>query len=75
MANLKVSIPQDLYEKLQKQAREEQRSTSQQVVHLLREALAQPEPRSILELRGLGREMWAEIDPVEHVDRERRSWD
>jgi hypothetical protein len=34
-----------------------------------------PEPVSILELQGLGKELWTGVDAAEHVDRERRSWD
>lgn len=32
-------------------------------------------PRSILELRGLGKETWEGIDPDEYVAQERDSWD
>lgn len=32
-------------------------------------------PRSILELRGLGKEVWEGIDPDEYVAQERDSWD
>ena len=31
--------------------------------------------RSILELRGLGKEIWEGIDPVEYVKQERDSWE
>jgi len=31
--------------------------------------------RSILELEGLGKEIWEGIDAQEYVDRERSSWD
>ncbi|MBN1659781.1 MAG: hypothetical protein JXA93_15355 [Anaerolineae bacterium] len=30
--------------------------------------------RSILELQGLGKGVWRDIDPEEYVDRERDSW-
>lgn len=30
--------------------------------------------RSVLELRGLGKELWAGMDAQEYVDRERSSW-
>ena len=34
-----------------------------------------PEPRtSILELQGLGKDIWRGIDAQEYVDRERASW-
>jgi len=31
--------------------------------------------RSLLELRGLGKEIWEGIDPVEYVKQERDSWE
>jgi hypothetical protein len=30
--------------------------------------------RSILELRGKGKEIWAGVDPDQYVDQERSSW-
>jgi hypothetical protein len=39
------------------------------------ESLSQSSPaRSILELRGLGAEVWGQIDAQEYVRRERDSW-
>lgn len=32
-------------------------------------------PRSIMELQGLGKEIWEGIDPDEYVAQERDSWD
>lgn len=32
-------------------------------------------PRSILELEGLGKEVWEGIDPDKYVEEERNSWD
>ena len=39
---------------------------------------SQPAPEtgtSILELQGLGKEVWQDMDAQEYVDRERASWD
>jgi hypothetical protein len=38
---------------------------------------AEPEgrPRSLLELEGLGAELWSGIDAQEYVDQLRREWD
>jgi hypothetical protein len=33
-----------------------------------------PDSRSILELEGLGQEIWAGIDPDEYIRQERESW-
>ena len=32
-------------------------------------------PLSILQLRGLGKDLWVELDAQEYLDRERSSWD
>lgn len=34
-----------------------------------------PRSRSLLELRGLGREIWAGVDPVHYVRELREEWD
>jgi len=45
------------------------------VLHLLQKALDEEGPRSIVELRGLGNDVWKKINPAEHIRRERDSWD
>ena len=42
---------------------------------LLSEALEEPKALSILELKGLGKDLWKGIDAAGHVRRERASWD
>lgn len=56
-------------------ARITDRSIAQEVTHILTEVLEKPEPVSLLELQGLGKEIWAETEAAEHVATERRSWD
>ena len=34
-----------------------------------------PTHRSLLELRGLGKDVWVRIDPDEYIRKERASWD
>lgn len=76
MATLNIkNVPEKLYSRLKARARRERRSLSQEVLHILDEATTQSEPLSILELRGMGKEIWKGIDPAAHVDKERRSWD
>lgn len=76
MATLNIKrFPDDLYEKLRVRAEQMHRSVAQEVVHLLSQVVEEPEPLSILELRGLGKELWTGIDAADHVERERRSWD
>jgi hypothetical protein len=41
---------------------------------LSRHVEGQARRRSILELRGKGKEIWAGVDPDQYVDQERSSW-
>ena len=76
MATLNVkNLPDALYRKLKARARREHRSVAQEVTHLLAATLETPAPLSILELRGLGKELWRGIDTAAHVEGERASWD
>jgi plasmid stability protein len=75
MATLNVkNVPDTLYKALKARAESRHRSVAQEVTHILSEVLAQ-QPLSILELEGLGRELWAGVDAARHVDEERASWD
>lgn len=76
MATLNIkNFPGALYRRLKERARRERRSVAQEVTHLLEQALEEPERLSILELEGLGEELWREQDAASHVARERDSWD
>ena len=76
MATLNIkNVPEKLYSRLKARARRERRSISQEVLRILEEATGPLETVSILELRGLGKNLWKDIDPAHHVDEERRSWD
>ena len=76
MATLNVkNLPDRLYKKLQARAKQQRRSVAQEVTHLLDAALTAPGPLSILDLRGLGKEIWRDVDAVAHVKRERATWD
>ena len=76
MATLNIkNLPDTLYKKLQKRARERRRSVSQEVTWILEEAVGRQEALSIVELRGLGKEAWALVDAAAHVDDERQARD
>ena len=75
MATLNVkNLPDTLYRRLKQRARRERRSVAQEVARILENALAAPEPTSILDIQGLGKDVWHRIDAVKHVRAERRSW-
>lgn len=76
MATLNVkNFPDDLYEELKERARKQRRSVAQEVTRVLELALEEPQTLSVLELDGLGREIWKGIDAADHVATERASWD
>lgn len=76
MATLNIkNLPDRLYKKLQARAKQEHRSVAQEVIHLLSGAVEEPQPLSILALRGLGKGVWEGVDPARHVEGERDAWD
>ena len=75
MAVLNVkNIPDSLYRKLKMRAKRQHRSIAQEVTHLLSEALESQKGLSIMELEGLGKDLWKDVDAAEHIKRERDSW-
>ena len=75
MATLNVkNLPDALYRKLKARAKRERRSVAQEIAVLLEQALEPAAPLSILELRGLGKELWRDVDGAAHVERERAAW-
>ena len=68
-------FPGSLYRKLQARAKRQHRSIAQEVTHILSDALETPKPLSILDLQGLGKEHWKEIDASAHIEQERALWD
>lgn len=76
MATLNIkNLPDRLYRKLQARAKREHRSITQEVIHILSLATENSKPLSILELQGLGKEIWRNVDASRHVEEERRGWD
>ena len=76
MATLNVkNLPDSLYNKLRARAKRDRRSLAQEVIQILTQATEEPTPLSILDLRGLGKELWRGLDPDAFVEQERRSWD
>ncbi len=76
MAVLNVkSVPDKLYRKLQARAKRERRSVAQEVVQILDQALTEPPRLSIMNLQGLGKDIWRNNDSDRYIKAERRSWD
>ena len=76
MATLNIkNLPDELYARLKARATEHRRSISQEVVYILERTVAQEPERSILDLQGLGRDVWRDTGAEDYVRRERDSWD
>jgi plasmid stability protein len=76
MATLNIkNLPDPLYASLKARAEAQHRSVAQGVTHILSEVLGEDQPLSILELQGLGKELWSGIDAARHMADERDSWD
>lgn len=76
MATLNIkNMPDQLYRKIQSRANKKHRSVAQEVVHILTQATEGTEALSILDLQGLGKELWHRVDAARHVKKERREWD
>ena len=75
MAILNIkNFPDALYRKLAARAKRQHRSITQEVIHLLSDAIEIPKPLSVLDLKGLGKEHWRGNDPAKHIER-RNTWD
>jgi plasmid stability protein len=76
MATLNIKkMPDRLYRKIQARANREHRSIAQEVIHILSQATEDASSFSILDLQGLGKEVWSKVDASKHVSKERRGWD
>jgi len=76
MATLNIkNLPDALYRKIQARAKRERRSVAQEVIHILSQVTDQATPLSILDLQGLGREVWRGVNAAPYVVKERRGWD
>jgi plasmid stability protein len=76
MATLNIkSFPDSLYQQLGALAEREHRSIAQQVTHMLSQAVEGEAPLSLLDLRGVGKDVWQGTDAAALVTEERDSWD
>ena len=75
MATLNIKdFPPTLYRRLQARARRNRRSVAQEVTHLLDAAVSPPQ-HSLLDLKGLGKDLWRGTDAAARVAEERKAWD
>jgi len=73
-----LSMAKQTYDDILKQAQELSKAEQIKLVDELAQHTARKngnKTRSILELEGLGKEIWKGVDPDEYVAKERDSWD
>ena len=76
MASLSIkNVPDWLYRKIQARAKKKHRSIEEEVIHILTQVTEESEPLSILDLQGLGKQLWHKSSTTRHVHEERRRWD
>jgi len=63
-----------LLDEVEKLAYADQLRLLEQIAVLIRQKAAVKTHRSIMELQGLGKEIWQNIDAQKYVDEERKSW-
>ena len=63
-----------LLDEVEKLAYADQLRLLEQLAILIRRKTTDKTHRSILELQGLGKETWQNIDAQKYVDEERKSW-
>jgi len=66
---------QELIDQAARLSLADQRRLLDHLQALIEERNSEAGARSVLELQGLGKEIWEGIDVEEYVDRERVSWD
>lgn len=63
-----------LLDEVEKLTQTDQLRLLEQIAVLIRRKTTVKTRRSILELQGLGKEIWKNIDAQKYVDEERKSW-
>ena len=76
MAPITISdIPPDVHAALEARAATHGRTVAEEAAAVLTASLRPARRHSLLELDGLGKELWEGIDTAAYIDEERRSWD
>jgi hypothetical protein len=72
---MSISVYHDVLRRVQRLSPDDQLRLLGDVASLVRrQVTTQARRRSILELRGLGKEIWQDIDAQDYIDQERASW-
>ena len=69
-----MSIYHEVRQQVQSLTPDEQLRLLSELAEIVRHRVTPKPKRSILELKGLGKELWQGIDAQEYVNQERASW-
>ena len=70
-----ISVYNDVLRRVQRLSPDDQLRLLEDVASLVRrQVTTQARRRSILELQGLGKEIWQDIDAQDYIDQERATW-
>ncbi len=69
------AVYEELLSRIEDLSPDEQLSLMEQLAISLRRRVGRGKRHDILELRGLGKEIWQNVDAQQYVDQERSSWD
>ncbi len=65
---------EDVLSRARQLSAEEQLELLEALATIVRQSISSRPRRSILELQGLGKQIWHEMDAQEYVNRERDTW-
>ncbi len=65
---------EEVLQRAQKLTSEEQLKLVEELATIIRRRIMSHDRRSILELQGLGKEIWQGVDTEAYIDQERASW-
>ena len=72
---MSVNVYNDVLRRVQRLSPADQLRLLEDVASLVRRQVTTPaRRRSILELQGLGKEIWQDIDAQDYIDQERATW-
>lgn len=69
-----TTVYDELVERIQNLTPADQLRLLEELAVIIRRRMDVAQRRSILELQGLGKEIWRGVDAQEYIDQERASW-
>jgi hypothetical protein len=72
---MSTSVYYEILSQAQRLTPADQLRLLEELTVFVRRQISPPHRRSILELQGLGKEIWSSIDVQQYIDQERASWD